>query len=176
MSLGEFQKNLKALSDRLEEQLDIEALALDEHLRIAPYFRLLRDSSEDRIRESIALVLADPDRAMRTSVVNSWFGHIAKSCDSKEFARWIHLIHSEIDADEFLSRRSSETEFCLRCKEGDAASISKLANGPAWVQARLAQTCDLLKVLEELSANGSFKKTRAQATHRLTLLRRNAKS
>jgi hypothetical protein len=172
MSSGELSQNLRALADRLGEPLDIDSLALDEHLRMGPYFRLLRDSSEDTICESVDLVLADPDVAMRNSVVVSWFSHIAKSSDSREFSRRVKLVGAHIDPDEFLARRSSETEFCLRCEEGDAAAIAELASGPAWVQRQLAQTCELPEVLEELGANGTFKKTRAQATHRLAILRR----
>jgi hypothetical protein len=172
MSSGELLQNLKVLADRLGEPLDLESLALDEHLRMGPYFRLLRDSSEDTIYESVGLAPADPASAMRTSVVVSWIDHIAKSNDLREFSRWIQLVRTHIDSDEFLSRRSSETEFFLRCEEGDAASIADLASGPAWVQRQLAQTCELPEVLEELGTKGLFKKIRAQAKHRLSAIRR----
>jgi hypothetical protein len=176
MISGELLRNLKVLADRLGEPLDIDSLAQDEHLRMGPHFRLLRDSSADTMNESVELVLADPDVAMRNSVVVSWFDHIAKSNDSKRFARWIELVRTHIEVDEFLARRSSETEFCLRCREGDAASIASLASGPAWVQRHLIQTCDVPEVLEELGRNGLFKKIRAQARHRLAIVRRAANS
>ncbi len=168
----QLRTNLSVLADRLGETFDIDALVADEHLRIGPYFRMLQNSSEETISASIELVLADPDRSMATSVVVSWFEHLAATNDSNGFGHWTKFVSTHIEADEFLARRAQETQFLKRCEEGDADSIADLAIGPAWVQSRLARMCELPEVLEQLAVNASFKKTRAQANHRLAAIQR----
>jgi hypothetical protein len=171
----QLRTNLNVLADRLGEQFDIDALVADEHLRMGPYFRLLRNSSEASISASVELVLADPDRAMATSVVVSWFEHLAVTNDANGFGHWVEFVRAHIDNDEFLERRSRETRFWKRCEEGDPDSIAELISGPAWVQSRLASRCELPEVLEQLAVSASFQKTRAQAKHRLAAIQRATK-
>jgi hypothetical protein len=53
MTSLELAQNLNVLADRPGEPIDVDSLVLDERLRIGPYFRLLRDSSEDTICELV---------------------------------------------------------------------------------------------------------------------------
>ena len=168
----------RADRDKLAELLatlgredDPDEVAIDEHQRYELYREALAGSTPNRERELMAIVLADPDTAMRDSAI---VAHIDRSAaprtDIADFMQWYGSVRDLLDRSPFARRRGEDWLIVKEAESGDDMQNLDVENWSDWLQRKLSEETPSLNVLRSLAESGRSRRIRSTAHRRLSAL------
>lgn len=161
-------RDIATLLNVVQHDDDIESLRADEHLRHQLYVDALSRAQPDRVRQVLAIVSRDPDRAMaEAAVVRCLDDAGSRLKTAGEYRRWYGAFNDLVRELEFARKRAHEWLLFKELQEGSDASSEQILESSDWLQRKLSAETTSTMALEVLAGDGRTKRIRHAATRRL---------